>query len=180
MKDPLGVAVYKTLGIGLGFNFDHMNESSDIPETRRLQARAAKSAVRRVQDLYSMSAEVLKQLPDSEQKLQKTLDLKHQIEEETESLAKQLSELVPTDRALRLSNAKMEIYSRGYKKVSSTEMVVIEQGASPSTSPVSQKLLESMGTNHPRDYDDMEEWEREMTTLFDDVDGDDTKKTYMA
>jgi hypothetical protein len=180
-KDPLGVAVYKTLGIGLGFNFDHMNESSEIPETRRLQARAAKSAVRHVQDLYGMSAEVLSQMPDGEEKTQKTLELKHRIEQETESLAKRLSELIPTDRALRLNNVKLEMYSREYRKVSPTEMVLVEQGPSPSTSPVSQRLLESMAaSNHQGDYDDMEEWERQMTTLFDDVDGDDTIKTYMA
>ncbi|GAX26256.1 hypothetical protein FisN_16Lh086 [Fistulifera solaris] len=179
-EDPLGVAVYKTLGIGLGFNFDHMNESSDIPETRRLQARAAKSAVRHVQDLYGLSAEVLKQLPDGEEKIQKTMELKHQIEQETESLAKQLSELIPTDRALRLNDVKLEMYSREYKKVSSTEMVLVEQEPSPSSSPVSQRLLESMKTNHQSDYDDMEEWERQMTLLFDDADGDDTMKTYMA
>ena len=52
--DPLGMAVYKTFGIGLGFRFDHMSELDGHDyqvSIRRLQARAAKSAVHRAQVL---------------------------------------------------------------------------------------------------------------------------------
>lgn len=127
-----------------------------------------------------MNAEVLKNIPDGKEILQKTLELKIQIEQETDSLAKRLSELIPMDLALDNANATLvrQIDSRKYERVSANEYVVNEQGAA-STSPVVKELLQSMPGNHSED-NDMEEWERQMTTLFEDNDDDDAMKTYMA
>ena len=49
LKDPLGIALQQTFGIGLSLDFDHnskLNEG-ERPSIHRLRARAAKSAIRR-------------------------------------------------------------------------------------------------------------------------------------
>ena len=50
----MGVTVQQTFGIRLGFNFDYDMplEPGERPTLRRLQARAVKSAIRRVKELY--------------------------------------------------------------------------------------------------------------------------------
>jgi hypothetical protein len=57
-KDPLGVALQQTLNVGLGFNFDYQTplKSDEKPSLRRLQARAAQSAVQRIQQLRRFNA----------------------------------------------------------------------------------------------------------------------------
>lgn len=180
VKDPLGVAVYKTLGIGLGFNFDHMSDSSTIPETRRLQARAAKSAVRRVQDLYGTNSELLKNLPDGEEKLKKTAELKAKIEQETELLAKRLTELVPLDLALDNPNATLvgQMDISNFERVSSHEYVMKQQGV-VTTSRAVKELLDSIAGNQTED-EELVEWERQLTTLVEDEEDNGTMATYLA
>ena len=76
------MAVYRTFGIGLGFRFDHMKplREGQSPSMRRLHSRAAKSAIRRANEL-------------------KTLDVAGQpcseSAAEIQKLAHRLTELVP-------------------------------------------------------------------------------------
>ena len=99
-KDPLGVAVYRRLGVGLGFNFDHMRnlEKDEKPSIRRLQARAAKSAVQRVNELYDPKKikEAVKDISEPAERKKKAAEIRKQDEDEIKYLAKRLTELVPT------------------------------------------------------------------------------------
>lgn len=97
-EDPLGVAVQQTLGIGLGFNFDHdiPLKKGTKPSLRRLQARAAKSAIRRIQLLYDSAAKELDDIPDPGVRKTKALEIGKRIEEERKFLASRMTELVPT------------------------------------------------------------------------------------
>lgn len=98
-KDPLGVAVHQRLGIGLGFNFDHMRnlEKDEKPSIRRLQARAAKSAVQRVNELYDpkRAKEALKDISEPSERKKKAAEIRKQTDDEIKYLAKRLTELVP-------------------------------------------------------------------------------------
>ena len=101
--DPLGVAVQQILGIGLSFMDDHTRrlKKGEMPSPRRLQARAAKSAIARVQNLYKernqQTAEVMEKVKDP-QKRQKQIDrIRERVDDEVASLAKRLSDLIPTE-----------------------------------------------------------------------------------
>lgn len=98
MQDPLGVAVERTLGIGLGFNFKHMKPLTcqDTPSVRRLQARTAKSAVHHVQHLYNASASELDGIGNYKKRGRRQKELKVEIDKEVQYLAQKLTELVPT------------------------------------------------------------------------------------
>lgn len=88
------------------------------PSTRRLQARAAKSAIRRVQEIYDPSAarnELEKIANDdtlSEEELRRrAAAMRQQAEEEVQFLADELTELIPTDRSLdSLGTTRMQQY----------------------------------------------------------------------
>jgi hypothetical protein len=99
-QDPLGVAVQQTFGVGLGYNFNHMGnlEEGEQPSLRRLQARAAKSAIRRVQELYNSEAATkeLNSISDPDERGKKALDMRKRTDEEIQHLAKRLTELVPS------------------------------------------------------------------------------------
>lgn len=188
----MGIAVYKTLGIGLGFPFDHMSNTSTIPETRRLQARAAKSAVRRIQDMYRTNAELLQTLPEGIEKQQKRIELKREIDEETNFLAKRLAELIPVDMALDNANATLvrQIDTSYYERVSNNEYIVHPPHGIDTFSPAVQELMKSIPedsskeSHHDPDDDELMEWEKQMTTLLEDENDDDnssdTLKTYLA
>jgi hypothetical protein len=96
--------VYKSLGIGLGFNFDHMSKIPDgfRPSTRRLQARAAKSAVRRIQQLYDpeRARSELDAITDPDVRKKRASELRQEAEEEVRHMADRLSVLIPLDMAL--------------------------------------------------------------------------------
>jgi hypothetical protein len=120
--DPLGIAIHRAFDIGLGFNFDHFSsieqdevattrgESSlsflSSPSTRRLQARAAKSALKRAQEIYSASdAQMeLDQIQDPAERNAKAQELRQQADKEIKFIARRLTELIPTD--LALANAR--------------------------------------------------------------------------
>ena len=93
------MAVQQTLGIGLGFNFDHNRilEPDEEPTIRRLQARAAKSAIKRVQQLYdtASAANELDGITDSKEREKKVLEMRKRTKDEVEYLARRLTELVP-------------------------------------------------------------------------------------
>jgi hypothetical protein len=113
--DPLGIAIHRAFDIGLGFNFDHYSnveddvmttsagESSSLsPSSRRLQARAAKSALKRAQEIYSASdAQIeLDQIQDPVERNAKARELRQQADNEIKFIARRLTELIPTDLAL--------------------------------------------------------------------------------
>jgi len=98
-EDPLGVAVQQTFGIGLGFNYDHDQplKKGEQPSLRRLQARAAKSAIRRAQQLYDpqRAKNELDNIVNTEERNARAAEMRKSAEEEMNFLAKRLSELVP-------------------------------------------------------------------------------------
>ena len=97
--DPLGVAVQQTLGIGLGFNFEHDQplEKGQQPSLRRLQARAAKSAIRRVQELYNpqLAKQELADMSDPDQRNAKAKEMRKKAQEEVDFLGRRMAELLP-------------------------------------------------------------------------------------
>ena len=82
------MAVYRTFGIGLGFRFDHMKplREGQPPSMRRLHSRAAKSAIRRANDLKRLDA--VSQQVGGEQP-------GNEAAAEIQNLAHRLTELVP-------------------------------------------------------------------------------------
>jgi hypothetical protein len=125
------VAVHQTLGIGLGFNFDHMGKpnAADVLSTRRLQARAAKSAIRRAQELYNAETarEILDQIPDPVERDRKAAQLRQDADAEIQYLAQRLSDLIPTDKSLEdREKTTMEQYraTNKFKRTSENEYLV--------------------------------------------------------
>jgi hypothetical protein len=56
--DPLGIALYKTFGVGMSMDFDHTSplEQNEEPSIHRLRARAAKSAIKYYNDIPEIVA----------------------------------------------------------------------------------------------------------------------------
>lgn len=176
--DPLGVAVQQTFGIGLGYNFDHMTElkSGETPSPRRLQARAAKSAIRRVQDIYNAEAarEQLDSIKDPAERRKQSADLRQKAEEEITFLARRLSDLIPTDSTLdpgRPTQVK-QFVRRDFKRSSNHEMIVGSDSASVDS------LLDRRTTDDDDsteiDNDFVEEWLERQAQLGDDGDEEDS------
>lgn len=98
-EDPLGVAIYRAFNIGLGFQFDYDRplEPGERPSLRRLQARAAKSAMKRARDLYDaeQAASELDKTSTPDERRARARELRKQTEDEIKFLAKRLTELVP-------------------------------------------------------------------------------------
>jgi hypothetical protein len=65
--------------------------------TRRLQARAAKSARARVRNLQIEISETLSGIHDEEERGRKSLELQKMMDDEKAYMAKRLTELIPTD-----------------------------------------------------------------------------------
>ena len=186
------MAVYKSLGIGLGFNFDHMSKpkEGEVPSTRRLQARAAKSAIRRAQEIYDprVAEEKLAGISDPDERNQKAKELRRNAELEIQFLAKRLSELIPTD--LSLDDQRVQQFEvRSYTRTSTNEYVV--------QSPTINDLLEKTGASSSYDIDYLnpsgkptslkddefiEEWEKENRQAkgTEGDQGDDDIRTVLA
>jgi hypothetical protein len=128
----LGVAVQQTFGIGLGYNFDHMRKLKDgeEPSLRKLQARAAKSAIQRVQQLYDAETAMkeLEGISDPKEREKKALELRKRTDDEIQCLTKKLTELVPTGLSEEFeSKTRMQQYrQRNFKKTSSNEYVLVD------------------------------------------------------
>jgi len=145
MDDPLGVAVWKALGIGLGFNFDHMGELEDgeDPSPRRLQARAAKSAVRRYNELYAEEQALIRKnesLDPEERDESELAATKQRFDDEIRYLAGRLTELVPTSSRLKefgfMEVAKFKMKKEPtFRKVSANEIQMLEEDPLGSNDP---------------------------------------------
>lgn len=152
----MGIAVYKSLGIGLGFNFDHMSElkPGDKPSTRRLQARAAKSAVRHVQQLYNVqeAQDVLDKIEDPDERERKKVEMRESTQTEIDTIARRLSELIPTDMVLateRRTSIEQFSESSEYERTSSNEYQLKSPRAS---SPTVRDLLSRTREDDKVDY----------------------------
>jgi len=136
-EDPLGVAIYKAFGIGLGYNFDHMSEPKEgqEPSPRRLQARAAKSALRRYNELNDAEQALIQttnELDPKDRDDQTLTDTKQEFDDELEYLAGRLQELIPSRSTVEefglMDAAKFKMKSEPrYRKVSPTEYRKLEE-----------------------------------------------------
>lgn len=116
---------------------------------RRLQARAAKSALYHVQSLYAKEKKAKEEYEESVSKLSKNddddkkdnttnisreeyekkmLKMKQEIDDEVRYLAGKLTELIPTGPSDEFDNVIIETFQepRKYVQVSETEMMIIE------------------------------------------------------
>lgn len=77
-------------------------EESEEPSTRRLQSRAAKSAIRRAQQIYDAESArtELDTISDLNERNERAAMLRLQADKELKYLSNRLSELIPTDLAL--------------------------------------------------------------------------------
>ena len=128
-KDPLGVAIQQTLGIGLAYSADHMTplQEGEEPTSRRLQARTAKSAIRRVQAIYSGDTvkQELSSITDPDEREQKKKLMRQRSEVEIQYLRDALTNLVPIDDS---DPIPVKIFrEKSFKKISPNEFLVIEE-----------------------------------------------------
>lgn len=105
-------------------------KKDEIPSSRRLQARAAKSALKRVQQLYDSETAkgILNSIQDSNERNVKAAELRNNVETEIQNLAQRLTDLVPNDLSLdNRYNTNIQQYdSSYYERTSSNEYVVNE------------------------------------------------------
>lgn len=125
--DPLGVAVQQVFGIGLSFLFDYTSplKEGQEPSPRRLQARAAKSAIRRLQVLNDAEREFdegPRSMSDDEAREKR----RKAIEAEKEALAKRLTELIPIVKSSDIKEPSLDCFELKFKKGStSNELIVV-------------------------------------------------------
>jgi hypothetical protein len=111
--------VYRTFGIGLGFNFDHMTavNGTKAPSIRRLQSRAAKSAIQRVTEIFNSERILveLSQLNGDSERQHRAATLRHEAEMEVKHLADRLADLIPNQSSWDESELELRIeqYSSG-------------------------------------------------------------------
>lgn len=99
-EDPLGIAFYKTFGIGMSLDFDHdgkLNEGEN-PSVHRLRARAVKSAIKRYNQIPAMVDRDLEQMGES---ISDRIKMKRKLVEEERMRLKRdvqrLLELIPSN-----------------------------------------------------------------------------------
>jgi hypothetical protein len=133
--------VQQTFGIGLGYQFDHWTELKDgeRPSARRLQARAAKSAVKRAQEIYDATAaqKELDSIKDPKERSRKQASMRRATEAEMAYIASTLSDLIPTDLGLdtkRQTKIQQFAKKRDYKRSSSHEIIIEDSPMADSSS----------------------------------------------
>lgn len=160
-EDPLGVAVQQTYGIGLGYQFDHMSDLKvgAKPSARRLQARAAKSAVKRAQAIYDAKAAQaeLDAIDNVEERELKKAELRRATDAEIAYIASQLAGLIPTDLVLQNKDrqTKIEQFRRSYKP-SSPHEIIVDSYSDPSSS--IQSLFGKRNETEQSDEEFVEAW----------------------
>mmetsp|Transcript_18079 Transcript_18079/g.27387 ORF Transcript_18079/g.27387 Transcript_18079/m.27387 type:complete len:642 (+) Transcript_18079:102-2027(+) len=97
-RDPLGIAIQQTFGIGLGFGDGYMDPlpANEKPCLGRLQARVAKSAIKRVNDIYDEALkEDLDAIGDPLEREIRKAQIREKDDAEIDYVKSQLEELVP-------------------------------------------------------------------------------------
>lgn len=169
--------------------FDHTTklEPGQRLSTRRLQARAAKSAICRAREIYASieAAEELQHLQDPLEREKRKQQMRQEAEQEIKFLAKRLSDLVPTDMSLddQETNKIEKRDTIRFEKTAPTEYVAhYDSNAPREESAVIQRLLYEQAKNRVEDesktakfaeYSDfIDEWFSRQQRLDDD-EGDD-------
>jgi len=100
-EDPLGIAVQQTLGIGLSFDFDHDTKlkKGENPSIHRLRARAAKSAVKRFNQIKKERKEHIDRTEDARERVKEERRMAELSKQEILYLRNELLELIPTNAA---------------------------------------------------------------------------------
>ena len=157
MEDPVGLALYLQYEIGLGFSFDQCGDfyEGDKLNNRRLQARAAKSALKRARELYSpeTAKQILDSIVDPLERERKKKELRENAEKEISRIAQRLSDLVPT--GIHIDAPISEFSGPAFKRVSDHEYAV--NGSTESLSldrlreRLSTKLSSSSASPRPPD-----------------------------
>lgn len=155
LQDPLGVAIQQTFGIGLGYNFDHMTKltKGQVPSVRRLQARAAKSALYRARQLLLLSTSnasvgaVTKNDNNDEHVRKKSTNdiMKQQQQLEIEYIKQQLMTLVPS--ASGTSSRRSKNHRGHYTNDDFVEPTTIEQYYYDNGSSSRSRSYEKVATN---------------------------------
>ena len=99
-KDPLGIALQQTLGIGMSLDFDHDSVLSkgEMPSLHRLRARMIKSAIRRTNHLiFKEGKEKIDTIKNPKERLEVTLRIANEAEEEIKSMKETIISLIPTN-----------------------------------------------------------------------------------
>jgi hypothetical protein len=185
LQDPLGIAVYKSLGIGLGFNFDSMSRlpAGVKPSTRRLQARAAKSALRRVREIYdpATARRELEGISDPIERDRRAKELQQQAQRGIDDMATRLSNLIPLDMILDIpSGSRVEDFSLDDSSNSPSALLLrrlLRSGASEAL----ERLVEKYGNSVTGDDSEfVQAWERQRYGRYSDDDGNSTSVTALA
>jgi hypothetical protein len=118
--------------------------SNEAPSIRRLQARAAKSAIRRVNEIYNstLAQATLDHIVDPTERSEKAFSLRQEAEMEVNRLADRLANLIPTDNLFDVSSSdlKIEQYNSGNYIQSSTHLYTLP--SLQTESPALQKLFD--------------------------------------
>lgn len=127
------MAIYKVFGVGIAYDFDHMSKPKDgEPITsRRMQARAAKSAVRRLQTITEAAKNAQNRaarISDPYKRNKQRLEIDEWLQNETDFLRRQLVDLIPVDNSGDFTvETSFFTPKKRYKRISQTEMMVIEE-----------------------------------------------------
>lgn len=96
----MGVAVQQTMGIGLSFDFDHATplKKDEEPSVHRLRARAAKSAIKRLNEIPDEIEKKVQNIDSLEEQVKEGIRLAEESNKhELRHLANELITLIPID-----------------------------------------------------------------------------------
>ena len=104
-----------------------MLKQSELPPTLRLQARAAKSAIKRAQEIYDAlgAREELGKIEDSGERDRRAAELREKADRAIQRIAKRLTELIPTgDESFPSSIGGLNDITTVFTKVSANELIM--------------------------------------------------------
>jgi len=123
--------------------YGHMSNATELSASRRLQSRAAKSAIARAKKLYDLEAIRRKResISDPVERKKRADEARRATDEEIRHMAERLSDLIPTDLSLGNDQlvAPMEMYDLNSFKRTSSHEYVMRAG-----SPTIQNLFRSL------------------------------------
>lgn len=141
----------------------------ESPSARRLQARAAKSAIRRAQQIYDADAarEELDSIQDPTERSLRQASMRQASQAEMDYIASALSELIPTNSlvATERRTTRIKQFRKTYKRSSNHEIII--DFADKEGSPSVNSLLERQDDAMPDD-EFVKEWFRRQQQEDDD------------